>query len=53
MLDDYDISAEVGALTAVVETFDVTVSDGFLDLDFEASVDRPKVSALEILPLGP
>ncbi|MFT5049120.1 MAG: N-acetylneuraminic acid mutarotase [Chlamydiales bacterium] len=48
VLDDYDISGTVGAATAVVHSFDMPVTDGMLDLDFIASVDRPKLSGLEI-----
>ena len=47
----YDIVAEVGPLAASVETFDVAVEDGFLDVHFLAQVDRPKVAALEIVEL--
>lgn len=52
VLDDYDIVADVGALTAVVHELDVSVSDGALDMQFDASVDRPKLSAWEVVPLN-
>ena len=52
ILTDYDINAEVGAMTAVVKTFTTQVSDQMLDLNFTASVDQPKVSAIEILGEG-
>jgi N-acetylneuraminic acid mutarotase len=48
-LVNYDIFAEVGAMTAVVKTFGVPVSDGTLNISFTASVDQPKVSAIEVL----
>ncbi|WP_189362655.1 malectin domain-containing carbohydrate-binding protein, partial [Algibacter mikhailovii] len=53
LLDNYDINADVGAQTAVVKTFTVTVTDGVLDMDFDATgsdgVNQPKLSAIEIL----
>jgi len=51
VLDDYDIVARVGPLAADLIRFDVLVDDGELDLDFLSSVDRPKVSGIEILRL--
>lgn len=48
-LMNYDIFAEVGAMTAVVKTFGVPVSDGTLNISFTASADQPKVSAIEVL----
>ena len=48
-LPDYDIFAEVGAAAAVVKTFaEVPVRDGELNIVFSASVNRPKLSALEV-----
>ncbi|MEX0275483.1 MAG: malectin domain-containing carbohydrate-binding protein, partial [Flavobacteriaceae bacterium] len=54
IMDDYDITADVGAETAVQKVFPVTVSDGVLDLGFSAlnavgGVDQPKVSAIQVL----
>jgi hypothetical protein len=48
-LANYDINAEVGPLTAVVKEFSVPVSDGVLNIDFSASVNRPIISAIEVL----
>ncbi len=48
-LVNYDIFAQVGAMTAAVKTFGVPVSDGTLNISFTASVDQPKVSAIEVL----
>ncbi len=48
-LEDYDIAADVGPLTAVVKEFEVAVEDGTLDLDFYASRGRPAVAAIEVL----
>ena len=49
-LVDYDINADVGPSTATTRCFVTNVEDGSLDLDFTASVNRPKVSAIEVLP---
>ncbi len=54
VLDNYDIFKKVGGFTATTETFAVTVSDGILNINFSAQaidggLDRPKVSAIEIL----
>jgi hypothetical protein len=57
VLDNYDIVKKVGVnFTATTENITVNVADGTLDLLFsalasEGGVDRPKVSAIEILPL--
>ncbi len=52
-LDDYDIIAEAGApQTAVNETFTVEVTDGELNVGFDATgddaVDNAKISAIEV-----
>ncbi|RAJ99992.1 putative secreted protein (Por secretion system target) [Larkinella arboricola] len=47
-LANYDILAEVGSMTAVVKTFTVGVSDGTLNIDFSASANQPKISAIEV-----
>ncbi|MRI02446.1 T9SS type A sorting domain-containing protein, partial [Kriegella sp. EG-1] len=56
ILDDYNINADVGSQTAVTKTFDVTMSDGILNLVFDAAgsdgVDQPKLSAIEVVGLG-
>ncbi len=49
----YDMSAEKDAMTAIIKTFNTTVVDGILNIDFGASVDQPKISALEIYELKP
>ncbi|MCC6314705.1 MAG: thrombospondin type 3 repeat-containing protein [Thermomicrobiales bacterium] len=48
-LVDFDIYDEVGTMTAVVKTFDVEVTDGTLEIEFKSVVDRPVVSAIEVL----
>ena len=54
VLDNYDIVRKVGAFTATTETFNVNVTDGTLNINFsalasEGGVNRPKISAIEIL----
>ncbi len=54
VLDDYDINAEVGAQTVVVKEYSVTVTDGAVDVLFDASsgvggTNQPKLSALEVI----
>ncbi|AFY68806.1 hypothetical protein Pse7367_0498 [Thalassoporum mexicanum PCC 7367] len=51
-VDDLDIYAQVGKNAAYTETFTIPVSDGILDLDFAASADNAKVSAIAIAPVG-
>ncbi|MEX0291407.1 MAG: malectin domain-containing carbohydrate-binding protein [Flavobacteriaceae bacterium] len=53
ILSDYDINQEVGSMTAVVKSYTVTVQDGVLNLDFSASKDQPKISAIEVLEVQP
>lgn len=54
ILDNYDINADVGPQTVTVKEYRVTVSDGAINLFFDASAsaggtDQPKLSALEII----
>ena len=46
--DDVDIYKLAGANTAWVETFDVTVNDGSLTIEFVKGKQEPKVCAIEI-----
>ena len=48
-LDGYDIHADVGANTATVKEYTVEVTDGSLDIDFSASANNPKISAIEVV----
>lgn len=48
VLDDYDIFAEVGALSAVEKEFNITLDDTKLNIGFISSVDNAKISAIEI-----
>ncbi|MGV3641252.1 MAG: malectin domain-containing carbohydrate-binding protein [Adhaeribacter sp.] len=58
VLDNYDIVQKAGAnFTAQIETFMVEVNDGSLNLSFsalasEGGVNRPKVSAIEVIPFS-
>ncbi|HEX9971810.1 MAG TPA: malectin domain-containing carbohydrate-binding protein, partial [bacterium] len=52
VLDDYDIYADVGANTAVFKTYETTVSDGRLDIDFVTEIDASKISAIEIIAIN-
>jgi RHS repeat-associated protein len=51
-LANYDLIADVGPKTAVVKEFTLGVSDGTLNIDFSASVNRPIVSAIEVFQIG-
>ncbi|HEY4328984.1 MAG TPA: malectin domain-containing carbohydrate-binding protein [Phycisphaerae bacterium] len=47
----FDPTAKAGAvLTAYMETVQVTVADGKLDITFTASVQNPEINAIEIIP---
>lgn len=51
VLDNYDIFKDAGGKNiATKETFQVTVTDGHLDLDFISVRDNAKISAIEITP---
>ena len=52
VLDDYDILADGGTSTAVLKSFDTTVGDGNLDIDFTTVNDNAKISAIEIIMKG-
>ena len=54
VLNNYNITSDVGAGNPVTKTFDIQVTDGTLNIYFSAlsnvgGVDQPKLSALEIL----
>ena len=44
--------AEVGPMAAVIKTFELPISDGTLNIDLAPSVDQPKISAIEVIPLA-
>jgi hypothetical protein len=47
-LVNLDVIQEVGPATALVKNIPVTVTDGKLNIDFSANVDRPMVVAVEV-----
>lgn len=50
-LSNYDIFAKAGAKNkAVIESIDVTVTDGTLNINFTTVKDNAKVSAIEVVP---
>ena len=52
-LEDLDVFAEAGPLTALDKQFEVEVQDGELNLRFTASEGEPIVAAIEVLePAG-
>ena len=51
VIDDIDLFVTAGEKTPYIESFDVTVSDGELNIDFLATVDGGIVMAIEILPV--
>jgi YVTN family beta-propeller protein len=54
VLDNLDIFAEVGGYTALIKTFQTTVTDGQLNINFtHGSADDPQIGAIEILASGP
>ena len=53
ILNSFDIFAQAGgAATALTKMYDIEVIDGVLNINFLVSVDRPKVSAIEIFGNG-
>ncbi|MCD6023385.1 MAG: Kelch repeat-containing protein [Fibrobacteria bacterium] len=51
VLTDYDMSKEVGCLTAQVKRFVVTSADGKITITFKVgAVQNPKINAIEIYP---
>ncbi|MBN2092307.1 T9SS type A sorting domain-containing protein, partial [candidate division KSB1 bacterium] len=53
VLDNWDIFAEAGNRTAVVKTFTISVNDNHLNVNFLASKDDPKISAIEVESIPP
>jgi hypothetical protein len=48
---DFDVfKLAGGALRAYVETVDVDVKDGSLDITFSSKVENPQINAIEIIP---
>ncbi len=51
-LKDLDIFAEVGFATALIKTFNVSVSSGKLIIIFTPNIENPEINGIEILPAG-
>jgi endoglucanase len=50
---DFDVTAKTGGvMRAHVETVEVTVADGKLDITFASKIENPEINALEIIPAG-
>jgi large repetitive protein len=49
VLNDYDIFADVGANAGVVKTFQVSITDGNLNIVFGRVTQNPSIRAIEIL----
>lgn len=50
---DFDVTAKAGGvMRAYVETVEVEVTDGKLDLTFTSKLENPEINALEIIPAG-
>ena len=47
-LQNVDLNAQVGPMTAWTQTVQVPVNDGALTLDFSASANQAKISAIEV-----
>jgi hypothetical protein len=52
VFQNLDIYATVGANTALVKGFDVSVTNGAISIEFDNVVDKAKVDAIEILPVS-
>ena len=53
ILNSFDIFRKAGgAAIAITRMYDIEVTDGVLNIDFLTSIDRPKVSAIEIFGNG-
>lgn len=52
VLDQFDISAAVGAYKATTRSFTVDVQDGVLDMTFKNQVENPKINAIQVLSIG-
>lgn len=52
VLNDFDIAANGGGKAALVKVFDVSVTDGRLDLSFRGVRENAILSAVELVPAG-
>ena len=53
IISDIDLFADLGPATADTRMYDIEVTDGELTITFQSTVDRPKVSAIEIFGNSP
>jgi len=52
VIDGKDLSAEYGSQVGAMESYNVTVADGVLNIEFLHDVENPTVNAIEILGAG-
>lgn len=52
VLDNFDIYSEVGARTAIVKSFDITATDGNLDIDFTHIKNNPAIAGIVVTEVG-
>lgn len=54
VLNDWDMSAEVDCLTAIIKSFKVEAPNGKITIVFsQGSIQNPKINAIEIVPWDP
>ena len=51
-LDDYNLYQQYGHDVGAMESFEVTPSDGTIDVEFLHQQENPKISAIEIVKVG-
>jgi hypothetical protein len=51
-LNNFDILSQVPKFTALDYTFPVTVTNGHLNISFDPTIDKAKISAIDIIPTG-
>jgi N-acetylneuraminic acid mutarotase len=49
MMTNFDLFAKVGSNNAYIQSFPITVADGFLTINLAAVTDQAKISGIEIL----
>ncbi len=47
---DFDMWAKIGPNKADIESFDVDVTDGKLNITFTPNIENPEINAIEIIP---
>ena len=52
IINDKDLSAQYGNKTGVMESYQVTVNDGVLNIEFIHQTENPLINAIEILGAG-